>query len=325
MNQALQTTTSPAAWLLAHPEHLSLERATSYLVGRVRARTPLGAAEYLKLTAAPVRSSSAGSLLRPDVLRLGLEKIAREMEAEGLPAEEVLNRQLKDGWRQRVQLAATKMAIYRTLFGLEYGRSQSPPYSLQRERELYELVNRRLFPIDMDLIKGELPYLPMIPVQGTQEHDWEKGCCAFEQLQTVFKLALVLSGRKGKDGWRQVKGITEQPAPPLDAISWPLFVYALAIEPGPLRHFVDAINLTCYSTKNPWLDTPSDGFMPYEWSASNVAQLTFARVQAGALNAGVAKLDQWLDEGPERVGRLVALWNKASNDAGAGVRLWRRR
>lgn len=300
---------NPAAWLFANREHLSLQKATNYLVGRMRARTPLGAAEFLSMR----------SGLTPGVHGYGSPLLfarARELGPEPL-------RQMFD---ERVELSVTKMEIYREFFPLEYHASQSSAYSLQREHELYALIRARLFPLDEDLIAATPGmFLPAIPIQGSQQHDWENGCCSFDKLQTVFKLALVLSGRKGPAGWRQV-GIDLEPAPPLAAEAWTLFAYALAVESTPLTFLIRAFNLTCYATGNPWLDAPRDNYVAVPWSAQNVALLAMARVSAIDLNHSVMILDRWLDEAPkERLTRAVELWNAAERQAGEGVRLLTRR
>lgn len=290
------TKTITASWLLANRERLNLTTANNYLIGRLRVRTPLGAAEFLQTMGGRIDSTIAG----PQGFRMSLLGMTFSRK----------ERQESFDWR--VQLAATKMGIYRQFFPREYATSQAPSYSVHREHELYQLINERLFPIDKDLLAGTRGmFLPMIPVQGTQQHDWENGCCGFRNLQTVFKVALLLSGRV-PNGW-QLMGLDRESAPPLDAPAWTFFVYSLAVEGGPLKYLVDAFNLTCYATTNPWLDTPGGQYLPVEWSAENVAKIYMLSLQAIQINQHTKQLNAWLDESPkERVGRAVELWNAAS-------------
>jgi len=303
-----ETHATSASWLLANREHLSLKKATGSLVGRVRVRTPLGAVEYLRIL----------SGLTPGVY--GSDDRLRFARAQETTPE--LRRRM---WDTRVQLAITINELYRDAFPQAYARSQAPCYSVRREHEFYELVNQHLFPIDLELTAA-MPgdFLPAIPLASIQEHDWINGCCEFEDLQTVYQVALVLSGRvehRGTPGWKRL-GIDIEPAPPLNHISWPLFLYAIAIDDSPIRYFKDALNIQNYTTGNPWLDCPPGAYVGLEWSAEQVGKLTFARLQAQKLEMNVAKLNAWLDEAPaERISRLVEIWNKAARDAGEGKRL----
>ncbi len=85
------------------------------------------------------------------------------------------------------------MDIYREMFPREYAASQSAPYSTAREQEFYRLVAQKLFPLDLEEMEGEPEYfLPGIQIKNLQLHDWMNGCCPFERIEVVFKLAIIL-------------------------------------------------------------------------------------------------------------------------------------
>jgi hypothetical protein len=153
-------------------------------------------------------------------------------------------------------------------------------------------------------------FWPFIPVKGTQQHDWINGCCEFENLQTVFKLVLVLSGMES-ERWRDL-GIRRAPAPPLEALRWTHFVYACAVDVTPLRYLPLAFNLVFYKTGNAWLDVPREASFGFEWSAENVAKLFLARRQAEEINLNVLTLNRWLVENRSEVLRVVEMWNRAA-------------
>ena len=280
MTQALQTQTT-AFYLLAHREHLSLEKATHFLVTRLRTRTPLGAVEYLKISTYDRHNGMAA-------------------------------------YEGRIQLAVECCDIYAELFPREYRASQSPAYSIQKEQEFYTLVERRLFPLGLDQFKFDPEFfLPFIPVIGTQQHDWINGCCAFDDLQTVFRLVLVLAGNR-REFWPSL-GLEKPPALPLGALGWTEFVHACIVEDGPLSSLPMAFNMVCYSTGNPWLDAPPDnaGEVAFEWGRQNVARLYMARLQADEINKKVLRLNRWLDEDRANLERAVELWNRAAALEGA--------
>jgi hypothetical protein len=257
--------------LLADRELISLERAAAYLVGRMRIRTPLGAADFLATALAHRR----------------------------------------DLFDNRARLAATKMGLYRDLFPREYEASGSPPFSTQCEHEFYRLVKERLFPLDLEMVEDDPEFFwPFIPVRGTQQHDWINGCCSFEDLQTVFKLVLVLGGQE-TGRWRDL-GLRCAPAPPLEALGWTHFIYSCAVDVTPLRYLPLAFNLVFYKTGNYWLDVPRGASFGYDWSAENVAKLFLARKQAEEINLNVLTLNLWLVEDRAELFRAVDMWNKAA-------------
>lgn len=284
MSQAIQESTTE--FILARRELLSLDRASTYLVGRARVRTPLGAAEFIGVAATHGRLT----------------------------------------YDKRVQIALRVMSIYRDSFPEEYARSQAPLYSTQREHEFYRLVNKHLFPLCLNAeLEDELeiriaadPYffLPYIPVRGAQQHNWLEGCCSFQKLQTVFKVVLVLSGQS-RDGWAALArhfGLTQEASPPLAAYGWTHFLYSCAVEETPLRHLPLAFYMVGYRTGNPWLDLPTPACVAgFEWSHEAVARLLFKRAEADAMNYRVGELDRWLNEDAvPRIARAVELWNEAA-------------
>lgn len=139
---------------LANRGILNLKQATHYLVGRVRARTPIGAVDYLNITA----------------------------------------RGGADMYDVRVGLAIEVMDLYRETFPVQYNASLSPAFSTEREREFYALVDRHLFRLELDETTDPSHFYPFIPITGWQQHDWMNGCCPFSKLQLIYRLALVLSG-----------------------------------------------------------------------------------------------------------------------------------
>ncbi len=282
--------------LLANRELLSLGRARIYLGSRARTRTPLGAIECLAVMGAP----------------------------EG------------ENYDKRVRLALDCIEIYRELFPEEYARSSAPHFSTQREHEFYRLVHTRLFPLlfnqevdTLTLLEREpLFFLPFIPLRGIQRHIWGGGQFHFWEIETVFRLAQVLSfgtgaGGRGWEALRLAYGLDDElkPAPPLAAVGWSLFRYSCAVEESPLRFLPYAFELITYKTGNPWLDLPQIGFVGFEWSSKEIMRLALQWREANSIVLGVETLDQWLAGDPkQRLSRAIELWNDAAvkeREAGA--------
>jgi hypothetical protein len=266
----------------------ALQRSLVYLVTRARTRTPLGAAEFLT---------------------------ASDMHG-------------RDTYDKRVCVALDVCGLYRDLFPAEYEASCAPPFSTQREHEFYRLVQANLFPL---LLSEEVPlethlrrepnfFLPFIPLRGTQPHMWAGGCFNFQQIETSFKLAQVLSWWTGANGpgWHAVCllfGLKDcpVPAPPVAAVGWTLFTYSCAVEESPLKYLPLAFNMIAYKTGNPWLDFPPVGYAGWEWSHEQVTKLTRAWQQAGKMTACLKALDEWIEADPQpRIARAIELWNKAA-------------
>lgn len=286
--EALSTQNS-ASVLLADKARLSTTDARFYLAARMRTRTPGGSAEYLKVRA------------------------THEPQA----------------WDARVKLSLDLMSIYRELFPCQYHASRSPQYSTAREHELYRLVNQYLFPLCLSEDRGHIELerkiahdpnflLPYIPVAGTQQHDWIKGCCHFERIQLVFQLVLILShhplGRRFRDTFLQTHGLAQiEVAPPLGAYGWTHYQYWLTTSDTWLKFLPLAFNMVSYKTGTPWLDIPpSMGAAGVEWTPAHVAKLFESRRKAEAMNEHVLQLDGWLRA--NRVGIVLALqlWNDAA-------------
>lgn len=261
---------------------LNLDRAHTYLAGRLRARTPPGAAEYLEL---------------------------KIYYAPG-------------AYDARLKTAISTCDLYRTLFPRQFEASQAAPYSLAREQEFYTLADRHLFPLgDVEGMIRRDPsfYLPGIPVESMQMHTWLEGQFDFRRIETVYKLAQVLSHRTGAGGagWRALSlmfGLEcPAPAPPLAAVGWQLFSYACAVEDTPLRYFPSAFHVTNYKTESVYLDLPPGASFGFEWTGEDVAKLLVHRRRAEQVLAAVYRCDEWLDEAPRgRIARAVELWNKAA-------------
>jgi len=264
-----------SALLLRRPELINHRIAIKHLVARMVIRTPLGAAEYLKM-------------------RTGYEP------EEGVKI-----------FNQRLDLAETLDDLYRSLFQREYEASQSAMFSSAREHEFYKLVGLRLFPLHIaDLTRQPDKFLAGIPVQGQQQHNWLDGCCSFEAHQLVFRLVLVLNGAE-YDRWKDL-GLTKEPAPPLSRFPWSYFVKECLRQPPPLCHLPLAFYTVGYKTGNVWLDTFPESVAWYEWSAESIAKLLLHRIEAEQMKLAVAGLDCWLEEDKSRIGRVVELWDKAS-------------
>jgi hypothetical protein len=275
-------------YLLAHRDALSLERASRYLVGRVRTQTPLGAAEFL------------------DCMRAGAQV----------------------SYGKRVSIAMNCMEIYREAFPEEYRRSSAPFFSLQREHELYRLVHAKLFPLvvseQVDIItlleKDPKFCLPFIPVRGLQPHCWEGGEFDFWKIELCYRIAQVLSHNTGAGGpgWHALStayGLSSAPAPapPLACVGWDLFVHSCQVDGSPLQYLPLAFNLISYRTGNPWLDIPPIGYMAFEWSTVEVAKLAVQQQNAETMGVAIKTLDRWLEDDPKaRITRVVELWNEAA-------------
>jgi hypothetical protein len=273
--------------LLADRSLLDLDRATKYLAGRLRARTPMGAAEYLEMNALWSR----------------------------------------DTYEERLDVAVRVCDLYRTLFPRQYAASQAPLYSLAREQEFYVLVNRHLFPLgDVEdaIRKAPTFFMPGITVESMQAHDWRQGAFDFRRIGTACQLAQVLSGRAwtltGGYGWREFAALHDlgpelsalRPAPPLCAVGWQLFKYSCAVSGSALQYLPLAFELTNYSTGSVYLDVPG-GTFGLEWTGQNVAKLLVARQRASEVLAAVAACEEWLDAAPRlHVGTAVAMWNAAA-------------
>lgn len=255
---------------------LGLQQAQNYLVGRARTRAPLGAVEYLRM-----------------------RHFERTQAEKG------------DSFEERNEIAASVCEIYQQLFPREYRMSQVPIFSASREQELYALIDQRMFELPEMPADGEY-FLPGIPIQAAQQHDWLNECCPFASLQTCFKLALVLSGRKAGE-WRRL-GLDRPPAPPVGAIGWTLFRYACLAEGPPIDVFPRIFDLVCYRTGNVWLDAPRGAAFYLDWGVVTLARLLVARREAQQLYLDALLFNRWLDADPANVRRAVEIWNEAAED-----------
>ena len=276
------------ARLLANRELLSLDRARLYVAGRARVRTPLGAAEFLGCAASHDRET----------------------------------------YDKRLRIALDCLELYAEIFPEEFALSQEPPYSTGREHEFYRLVEKNLFPlpisegvsIEEHIEREPNFFLPFIPIRGAQKHTWAFGCFDFQEIETAFKVAQVLSQMTGEGGrgWQalcMLFGIKDAPAPlepTCGMASWTLFTYSCAVEGTPLKHLPLAFHMISYRTGNMWLDLPPLGFIGYEWKGEDVIKVNAAWMQAQEMGERIAELTAWLDEDPKaRIVRAVELWNKA--------------
>jgi hypothetical protein len=274
--------------LLEHREMLSLDRARILLGTRARVISPLGASEFL------------GSVAAHD--RLTYDK--------------------------RVRLALDVCEIYRERFPDDYAASLSPDFSTSREQEFYRLVHDNLFPLrlseDTDLwqqIEDEPNFfLPFIPVKGIQRHMWAGGCFNFQEIETCFKVAQVLSWYTGAGGrgWEALSlmfGLPKDPspAPPLNGWGWSHFLHSCRVDESPIRYLPLAFHFISYKTGNVWLDLPQIGYVGFEWSPEKVSELAEGIVQVREMEAKINDLNAWLDADPAaRISRSVELWNRAS-------------
>jgi len=262
----------------------TLEASRMYLATRARARTPLGAAEFLDYHA------------------------TRERES----------------FDKRLRITLECMKIYRFAFPREYARSASPYFSVQREQELYRLINTKLFPLmwgagfDLDAHINRDPrfFLPVIPVRGLQRYVWEPGCVELAKVGPAFGLALAL--RQFPGAWEfmvQEYGLTDcpDPAPPLAAVGWTLYMYSCAVEDSPLRWFPRVFEMTSYKTGNTWLDLPPIGSVGMEWSLEQVMKLHLMKSAAVDLSIAVTAIAGYLALDPKpRIKRAVEIWNTAA-------------
>jgi hypothetical protein len=269
---------------------LSLERAALYLASRARARTPLGAGEYL----ACVRHHA------------------------------------RENYDKRLNVAVDCLSIYRQAFPEQYARSTAPPFSVQREHEFYKLVHTQCFPLVVDEQTDLLTYLereprfflPFIPVRGLQRYEWIPGAFDYAKIELPFQVALLLSGMLPDDLADEPIAIDglgcptdfPRPALPLGGLGWSLFVHALKTEDSPLAYLPAAFELVTYKTGNLWLDMPRQaGLLGHAWSPERVAELALMRAKADQYDIAMRKLHNWLREDlSARLTRAVTLWNTAS-------------
>lgn len=285
MSHQLQVSPTLTASLLADRKLLKATDARFYLAARMRVRTPGGAAEYLKV------------------------KTTHEPEA----------------WDARVKVSLDVTELYREMFPIPYAASQAPHFSTRREHEFYRLVNQHLFPLcvsddgrhtelDAEIERDPSFFLPCIPVTGTQQHNWLKGCCPFPKLQTVFQLALYLSRHHLARGRDTVGGVALGPEPPrpLSSYGWTHFRLMCGAHDTPIRFLPMAFHMVSYKTGSVWLDIPPvyGAGVGLEWDRQTMGKLFLARRKAEEINAAVLALNRWLVEDPEvRVRHAVELWN----------------
>lgn len=265
------------------------EEAANVLVGLSRVRTPLGASEFLRMQL-PVNFDRYRRLLGSD-----------------------------DFFRARCEVALEVSELYKAMFPREYAASQSPVYSVAREHEFYRLVAMRCFRVEVEPIKHQPDFFwPAIPVTSLQRHKWDEGCCEFKDLELVFKLILVLSGRRSV-GWRELTvqyGLAGTPAPPLEHAAWHDFVNVCLLEDSPLFHLPLAFYMVGLQTGNVWLDVPAEGFMGLKWDARNIAKLMVERIAAEKMLQQVYEINSWLEMKPrERIQEVLAMWNAAECNA----------
>jgi len=305
-------TSSVSEHLLASRELVSLGRATTFLVGRMRTRTPLGAAEYLEaLSPLPAMRGLASPQF------IGSFDWQKVYEA-------------------RLHLAADLMAIYGALLPEHYARSTAPLYSTQREHEFYLLIHGadNFFPLVVDpeielaeVLERDPGFcLPMIPVRGMQIYSWAPGRFELEDIPIPFQLAVTLGWvakdnaawkwmveRYGLDELNDFEGI-ETPAPPLASIGWTQFVYSCRVEGEPLKWLPMAFDMISYKTGNVWLDLPPGyGQVGFKWSLQQMAGLSIRWAKARYTAIAMTTLHNWFLEDPQtRIAAAIHLWNEAA-------------
>lgn len=262
---------------------LSFSQASLYLATHARTQTPFGATEFLDYHSTRERSS----------------------------------------FDKRLKIATECMSIYRQAFAEEYRRSGSPYFSIQREHELYRLIDSKLFP----LLWGDLDwravmeqhadfFFPAIPVRGLQRYLWEPGGVDLTEVGPAFLLALAM--RQFPGAWEmlaQQYDLTNcpLPAPPLGAVGWTLLVYSCAVEGTPVRWLPGVFEMTSYKTGNPWLDLPPIGTAGMQWSLEEVMKLHIMKSAAADMSIAVTALAGYLVEDPKaRIKRAVEIWNDAA-------------
>jgi hypothetical protein len=308
-------------YLLAHPELVSLERSLTYLVSRLRTRTPLDAAEFL-MVRAPAPSEKLLRNREPGDWSHGRRAPSPEEE--------------RSAYEYRCRSALNCMAIYRQVLPDHYARSTAPLYSTQREHEFYRLIDDRenFFPLEvhpevpLDALLQADPHahIPFIPVSGKQKFAWQPGLFDLEEIPIPFQLAVTLGWvAKDNQAWETLvelydldrlndfEGI-ETPAPPLAAVGWTQFVYNCKVENTPLKWLPLAFDMISYKTGNVWLDLPTGvGSVGFEWSLEEVMKLSLEWAQAKDTAIAMTTLDNWFAEDPApRIAAAVRRWNEAA-------------
>jgi hypothetical protein len=271
---------------------MNLTESKLYLAGRIRTRTPLGAAEYL------------------DVALTDRESYDKRCRV-ALNAMEIYRASFPEEW-------ANSTSPY-----LSTQREQEL-YRLV-DANLFPLLLSETVDIETHIRREPQFFLPFIPMRGIQRHTWIGGQFHFWEIESAFRIAQVLARMTGAggEGWSALclnHGIAREPAPakPLAAVGWSLFSYSCHVEDSPLRYFPIAFHMINYKTGNPWLDLPQVGFFGFQWSLEKIMELHLAMVDANRFGDAIVELSKWFDEDPPaRIRRAVELWNDAASKEGA--------
>lgn len=217
----------------------------------------------------------------------------------------------------RILAEQQKYALYKEMFPEEWKLSRASMYRAgtftrysERVNELFELVNKRCFPLLEywhDDPEAEFERFAIPPLNFDL-------CCEeidFDSLRISYVAGLLFYLRDDEvwDFFSEKYGMSAQDFPELARSPHPN-VWRKK-QNAKSRQYSGLLRLVDHSTGNPWLDTTHCQYQDmFEWNKETINWLTKAYQEAGKAFKDLEKLDECIDENPRQVlSELILFWN----------------
>lgn len=233
---------------------------------------------------------------------------------------------------ERVSGSLDVLHRYKEMFPEEFAASRSPVFArdetgsarTKREVEFLQLINDRLFPLDIDVYEMEEAPLFACDIQivTPARPEWYEGDYIYENLAVSFQLALLMldlfsEARTGinytSDYFEHLQTCYDLPGKlkPNASASYDKLVDTFLREKSPLKDLALVCEMIGYQTGNIFFDyVPGydEGGYQMEWSTDNIHWLTEQYKGAVVMNDAVNNLNTWLLEAPtERISRALSI------------------
>ncbi len=220
------------------------------------------------------------------------------------------------------------LTLYEKMFPREWAASikgvftpskESSLYT-EREAEFFTLLDRHVAPLNTDwLYENDEGRMPFVPIHPLQEYDWYYDEGPFEELPLAYQLALALNRTDGEvfDNFCELHNVAPEVLP-AGKVNWERLSRVMCAGNTPLKYLPQTIDMTAYSTGNPFLDWhPEAGEAEVGWTLEELQWLGSLRRQGELLQQRAARLSRWLSEPVTLEDRLtfcIRLWNLAGTE-----------